>query len=80
VVGSQVKSVPKNIYKAITRKGVLVAASTAPQTMIITTEIAVPAGADSYDPLSVKAAVSAHVGMLNQQASNVGELVTTGSL
>lgn len=80
VVGSQIKAVPKNVYKIITRKGVLVAADQAPQIMIITTEISVPAGADSYDSLSVKAAVSAHFGVVSQQSSNVGDLVTTGSL
>jgi hypothetical protein len=80
IVGSQVRSVPKNVYKVITRKGVLIAADQAPQTLIITTEISVPAGSDSYDPLSVKAALSAHFGVVSQQSSNLGDLVTTGSL
>jgi hypothetical protein len=80
VVGSQIRSVPKNVYKVITRKGVLVAADQASQIMIITTEISVPAGADSYDPLSIKAALSAHVGAVSQQSANMGDLVTTGSL
>jgi hypothetical protein len=75
-----VKNVPKNTSKVITRKGVIPLAGQAPAIMIITTTIDVPAGADTADTLSVRAALSAHVGLLNQQSAGIGELVTTGIL
>lgn len=75
-----VKNVPKNTTKLITRKGVIPLAGQQPAIMIITTTIDVPAGADTADALSVKAAISAHTGLLNQQSSGIGETVTTGIL
>lgn len=80
LVGGTLRSVPKNVYKVITRKGVLVAANQAPQQMMITTAIEVPANADTYDSLSVRAAISAHIGAISQQSDNVGLLATSGSL
>lgn len=73
-------SVPKNVHKFITRKGVVPLAGNAAQIMIITTEISVPAGADVADPLSVKAALSAHLGELWAAASGIGDTCVTGIL
>lgn len=75
-----VKNVPKNSTKVITRKGVIPLAGQASAMMIITTTIDVPAGADTADALSVKAALSAHIGLLNQQSAGIGDTVTTGIL
>lgn len=75
-----VKNVPKNSTKVITRKGVIPLAGQASAMMIITTTIDVPAGADTADTLSVKAALSAHIGLLNQQSAGIGDTVTTGIL
>jgi hypothetical protein len=80
LVGGTLRSVPKNVYKVITRKGVLVASGQAPQLMLITTSIEVPANADSYDSLSVRAALSAHIGAVSQSSDNLGLLAVTGSL
>jgi hypothetical protein len=71
-------SVPKNVHKVITRKGVIPLSGQSPVLLQITTEIAVPAGADMADPLSVKAAISAHIGALSQQSSGLGDTVITG--
>jgi len=78
-VGQSVKSIPRNVHKHITRKGVLCANGVA-STLIITTEISVPAGAESYDPLSVKAGLSAHIGALSQQSAGIGDTVVSGTL
>lgn len=78
-VGQQVKSVPRNVHKSITRKGVLCASGVTSQ-MTITTEISLPAGAESYDSLSCKAALSAHIGGLTQQSAGWGETLVSGTL
>lgn len=75
-----VKNVPKNTTKVITRKGVIPLAGQAPAIMIVTTTIDVPAGADTADTLNVKAALSAHIGLLSQQSAGIGDTVTTGIL
>jgi len=72
--------IPKNTYKLITRKGVIPLADQAPQVMIIETIITVPAGADTADPLSIRAALSAHLGALNQQSAGFGDLTANGVL
>lgn len=71
-------SIPRNNYSLVTRKGVLPAAGQPPVPMIIRTIIEVPAGADSYDPQSVRAALSAHIGALSQQSAGVGDTTATG--
>lgn len=74
------KQVPMNTYKVITRKGVLPLAGQAYKNLVITTIIEQPAGSDIADPLSVKAAISAHVGLLNQQSAGIGDTVVNGVL
>lgn len=75
-----IASIPKNTYKLITRKGVIPLAGQAPQVMIIETIITVPAGADTADAMSVRAALSAHIGALNQQTAGLGDLSINGVL
>lgn len=72
--------VPMNTYKVITRKGVLPLAGQAYKNMIITTVIEVPAGADAADAPNVRAALSAHIGALNQQSAGIGDTTVTGVL
>lgn len=72
--------IPMNTYKVITRKGVLPLAGQASKTMIVTTTIEVPAGSDSADPLSVRAALSAHIGALSQQSAGIGDTTVQGVL
>jgi len=71
-------SVPMNQYKVQTRKGVLPLAGQPAAVMDIQTVIRVPVGADAADPLSVRAALSAHIGALNQQSAGVGDTATSG--
>lgn len=73
-------SVPMNVYTFITRKGVLPLAGQPASVMDISTKCRIPAGADAADPLSVKAALSAHIGALSQQSAGVGDTVTSGIL
>jgi len=72
--------VPTNTYKVITRKGVLPLAGQAYKNMIITTMVEVPAGADTADPANVRAAMSAHIGSLNQQSAGIGDTTIQGVL
>lgn len=75
-----VKNVPKNTSKIITRKGVIPLAGQPAATMMITTMIEVPAGADTADANSVRAALSAHIGVLSQQSAGVGDTIVSGIL
>jgi len=71
-------SVPRNVYKTITRKGVLPLAGQPFATMLVTTIIEVPAGADTADAANIKGALSAHIGALNQQSAGIGDTAATG--
>lgn len=75
-----VASVPMNVSKVLTRKGVLPLAGQSYKNMQITTIIEVPAGADTADAANVRAALSAHIGALSQQSAGVGDTVVTGVL
>jgi hypothetical protein len=74
------RSVPMNDYKVITRKGVLPLAGQSYKTALIKTELAIPAGSDLADPLSLRAAISAHIGLLWQIADGIGSTTLTGTL
>lgn len=71
-------SIPRNNYGLITRKGVLPAANQPAVPLVIRTTVEVPAGADSYDAVNIRAALSLHFGMLVQQAAGVGDTCATG--
>lgn len=73
-------TVPLNTYKVRTTKGVIPLAGQAAREMRITTIVEVPAGADTADPLSIRACLSAHFGALSQQTSNIGDTVQSGLL
>lgn len=75
-----IKNVPHNTYKVITRKGVIPLAGQPTIAMPITTEIPVPAGVDIADPLNLKAALSLHIGALQQIAAGLGETTISNSL
>jgi len=68
-----IKNVPKNPFKVISRKGVTPLAGQPIQIMPITTSIEVPAGADLADPANIRAALSLHIGMLQQVAAGLGD-------
>lgn len=72
--------IPMNTYKVITRKGVLPLAGQANKSMVITTTIEVPAGADTADAPNVRAALSLHLGAVAQQSAGIGDTVVNGVL
>jgi len=73
-------AVPRNVYKLITRKAVVPLSGQPPTTMMVTTTIEVPAGADTYDAPNVRAALSAHLGALDENSVEVGNTVVSGIL
>lgn len=75
-----VSNIPKNVYKVITRKGVVPLAGQNAVTMLFTTIMEVPAGADLANPAEIRAALSAHIGSLNQQAAGIGDTTVNGIL
>lgn len=74
------RSVPMNVYKVITRKGASPLAGQSYKTGHITTELAIPAGSDTADPLSLRAMISAHIGALTQLSNELGNSVITGTI
>lgn len=73
-----IANVENNVYKVITRKGVLPLAGQPYKNMVITTEISVPAGADLASPAEIRAALSAHLGALSQQSAGIGDTTVSG--
>jgi len=73
-----VASVPKNVYKVITRKGTVPLAGQPFATMLVETTMSVPAGADSADAANIRAALSAHFGAIWQQSAGVGDTDVSG--
>lgn len=73
-------SVSRNVYKVITRKGVLPLAGQPYQTMLITTTMEVPAGSDTADAPNVRAALSMHFGSVSQQSAGIGDTAVLGVL
>lgn len=71
---------PRNVWKLITRKGVIPLAGQSAQPMLVTTEISIPGGAESADAVNVRAGLSAHIGALSQQSAGFGDSVNSGVL
>lgn len=69
--------VEKNVFKVVTRKGVTVLAGQPAEIMVITTTFEVPAGSDVADAPNVKAAVSAHLGILSNQSDGIASTLLT---
>lgn len=77
-VTGRLPGVPRNTYKQVTRKGVLPLAGQPYETMLVTTTVEVPAGADLADPANVRAALSMHIGSLSQLSSGIGDTSVSG--
>lgn len=75
-----IRSFPKNSFEVLTRKGMSVLANQPAQLGSIRSTITIPAGADSYDVNSIKAMISAHIGLLTQIAQGLADTVITGTL
>lgn len=74
------RSIPMNTYKVITRKGVLPLAGQSYKTGSVISELNIPAGSDLADALSLRAMISAHIGLLTQISSAIGDSVVTGTI
>jgi hypothetical protein len=72
--------VPMNEYQLLTRKGVTPAEGMPDRVGMIRTVFSVPAGAEGYDPAEIRAMVSAHLGYLEQQSANIGDVLIEGLL
>lgn len=75
-----VRTFPKNTFEVLTRKGCNVLANQPVQIASIRSSFTMPAGADTYDAASVKAMLSAHIGLLTQIAQGIADTVLTGTL
>lgn len=73
-----IANVPTNVYKVITIKGVLPLAGQPFKNLIIRTEVSVPAGADTADASNIRAALSAHIGLLSNQSAGLGDTSVNG--
>lgn len=74
------RSVPVNDYAVLTRKGVIPLAGQPARPLQIRTALAVPAGADVADPISIASAISHHIGLLAQIADEIRKTAITGTL
>lgn len=74
------RQVPVNTYKLHTRKGVLPLAGQAYKTAMMSSTLDIPAGSDLADPLSLRAMISVHIGMLQQLSNEIGNSVVTGTI
>lgn len=72
--------VGKNRWRYLTRKGVTPAANQNAAVMLITTDVEIPSGADTYDPANVRAGLSEHFGSCNQLSAGIGDSGVTGIL
>lgn len=79
-MNGQYRTIPRNSYQFLTRKGVVPAANQPAEVMTIRTYIEVPAGADTYDAASIRAALSAHFGAISQQSAGIGDTTVSGVL
>lgn len=71
-------SIGRNVFKVITRKGVIPLAGQAPVVALIETSISIPAGSSDADPNSVAAALSLHIGALSEQSNEIMDTVKSG--
>lgn len=75
-----IRGIPFNVYKVLTRKGVVPAVNQPAVVLPIETKLSIPAGSDSYDAANVRAALSAHIGLLQQISAGLGDTLVTGTL
>jgi hypothetical protein len=78
LANGQLPSVPKNTWSFSVRKGVDVLSGQPKQVMLAKLEVSVPAGADTADPESVRAAMSLLSGALWASSAGLGDSLITG--
>lgn len=74
----QLRSVPRNSYKLIVRKGVNPLASQPVVPAMLTVTWDIPAGSDLVDPEDLRAMCSVAFGLLSQQSAGIGDSVVSG--
>jgi hypothetical protein len=77
-VTGALRSVPRNTFSVIARKGVTPLAGQSPVVLLAKLTIDVPAGADIADAPNVRAAMSMLVGSLNQVSAGLGDTLING--
>jgi hypothetical protein len=75
-----IANVENNTYKVITRKAVTPLTGQPTRNLLITTVIECPAGVDVNDKPNLAAAMSLHIGTLDQIPSGIGDTVVSGTL
>lgn len=75
-----ISSVPNNQYKLITLKGVTPQVNQPVKPLVIRTTLDIPAGSDTYDAPNIRAAISAHIGLLVQISAGLGDTTVNGLL
>jgi hypothetical protein len=73
-----ISSVPRNVWVLRVRKGVLPLVGQPYQICLIETRISVPAGADTVDAANIRAALSLHIGALDQVSAGIGDSTASG--
>lgn len=77
-VTGALRSVPRNTFSVIGRKGVTPLAGQSPVVCLSKLTIDVPAGSDIADPANLRAAMSFLIGSLNQVSSGLGDTLISG--
>lgn len=75
-----VKDVPMNRYQVLVRKGCLPLANQPYATALLYGTFNIPAGADTYDPANIRAALSLFVGSVSQISAGIGDTAVSGIL
>jgi hypothetical protein len=75
-----ISNIANNVWKLLTRKGALPAANQPYYPISIETKITVPAGTETYNSAEIRAALSHHFGICNQQSAGIGDSIVTGIL
>jgi hypothetical protein len=77
-VTGALRSVPRNSYKIIVRKGCLPLAGQPKSVLNATLTMDVPAGADTADAANVRAAMSLFGGVIAQISASLGDTLVSG--
>jgi len=77
-VTGALRSVPRNTFTIIVRKGVTPLAGQSPVVLLAKLTIDVPAGADIADAANLRAAISLLAGSLSQVSSGLGDTIISG--
>lgn len=75
-----ISSVPHNVFVCRTRKGVTPLSGQPKRIMLIETRISIPAGVDDADAANLRAALSAHFGLMWDQSAGIGDTCIVGTL